>query len=84
MVYIAVFFSKLALNGVFIRSMYFPEISVSSARKVCQNERKRKGGKALICRTLPPNLLIFSILLCRFNRGLCSSKSCDWNAEWRA
>ena len=60
------------------------EYPVNSARKVCQTLRKRKGGKALICRTLPPNLLIFSILFCCFYVGLSSSEASDRNAEWRA
>lgn len=55
-------FSKLRSTRYFIRFMCFSEISVNSARKLCQNERKRKGGKALIRRTLLPNLLICNFL----------------------
>ena len=76
--------SKHALNAPLKNSKYLPSFLVNSARKACQTLRKRKGGKALICRTLPPNLLILNILLFVFQTALRRSETCDRNSEWRA
>lgn len=67
--------STHTLHAVSKSSTYLPQIPVNSARKVCQNERKRKGGKALICRTLPPNLLICNLLPFIFQTRLCQNDS---------